>query len=255
MIIKEFSVDKLLVKAFDNRTNMGVCVAKEFAEYTKNLLEEKLFVNIIFAAAPSQSDFLNALKEEKGIDWGRINVFHMDEYVGIGIKQPQSFAKFVKDLVVDEFKPGKYFHIKGDACSINCECKRYTKLLQKYPTDIVCLGIGENGHIAFNDPGVADFWDKHWVKKVKLDQTCRNQQVNDKCFESIDNVPEYALTLTVPTLMRASAMFCTVPASTKAEAVKRMLEGTIDANCPATALRTHDFARLYLDSDSAKFVL
>ena len=167
----------------------------------------------------------------------------------------QSFARFVKTLVADKLGAGNFFALNGKADDAEAECARYTALLRENPVDIVCLGIGENGHIAFNDPGEADFWDRRDVKIVKLDEVCRNQQVNDKCFPDIDSVPKYAMTLTVPTLLRAGAMFCTVPAKTKAEAVKLTLTGAIDDMCPATALRLHKNASFYCDSDSGVYLL
>ena len=205
MLKKEFNKDKLNVKIYDNRENMGKSAADEFASCVLNLMEKKEIINIIFAAAPSQSDFLEALKEHKEIDWTRINVFHMDEYLWMDIKAPQSFAGFVKRYVADEFPVNKFYPICGEN-DAQMECERYSALIKNNPIDIVCLGIGENCHIAFNDPGEADFWDEAIIKIVKLDEKCRNQQVNDKCFESIDKVPLYAFTLTIPTLLRAKAI-------------------------------------------------
>ena len=255
MILKSFKVDRLNVHIHDTRVSMGEQVAREFAAHLRELLSVKERVNVIFAAAPSQADFLDSLTREEEIDWSRVNVFHMDEYIGISIEKEQSFARFVKTLVADKLGAGNFYALNGGAEDAEAECARYTALLRENPVDIVCLGIGENGHIAFNDPGEADFWDPRDVKIVKLDETCRNQQVNDKCFPDIDSVPKYAMTLTVPTLLRAGAMFCTVPAKTKADAVKRTLTGNIDDECPATALRLHKKASFYCDSDSASHIL
>ena len=255
MILKEMQADKMGVVVYDSRAEMGKRVAHDYSECVKTLLKEKEKINVIFAAAPSQSDFLAALTEIEGIDWNRINVFHMDEYIGIGIDQEQSFARFVKVFVADKFKVGEFFPLNGKAENIDEECKRYTDLLRRYKPDVVCLGIGENGHIAFNDPGVADFWDDQYVKVVKLDEVCRNQQVNDKCFPDIDSVPKYAMTLTVPALLRAGAMFCTVPAPTKANAVRTTVLSPISDDCPASALRLHKNAYLYCDADSGKYLL
>ena len=255
MILKEMKADKLNVYVYDTRVNMGKRVANDYAEYVKALLKGKDTVNVIFAAAPSQLDFLSSLAEIEGIEWNRINVFHMDEYIGVGIDQEQSFARFVKVHVADRFHVKEFFPLNGKADNIEEECKRYTVQLQEHKPDIVCLGIGENGHIAFNDPGVADFWDDQYVKTVKLDEVCRNQQVNDKCFPNIDSVPKYAMTLTVPALMRAQVMFCTVPAATKAKAVRQTVLFAINDNCPASALRLHKNAYLYCDKDSGKYIL
>ena len=255
MILKEMKADRLSVYVYDTRENMGKRVAADFSEYIKALLKTKDTVNVIFAAAPSQSDFLSSLAEIKGIAWDRVNAFHMDEYVGMGIEDEQSFARFVKMNVADRLNVGKFYPINGKAEDIQKECERYTKLLRDNKPDIVCLGIGENGHIAFNDPWEADFWDDKDVKTVKLDETCRQQQVNDKCFPDIDSVPKYAMTLTVPTLMRAGAMFCTVPAATKANAVMNTIFSGINEDCPATALRLHKNAKFYCDKDSGRYIL
>ena len=249
MLLKNIRVDKLDVFVHDTRESMGEQVARDFGTYLRNLQTKKDQVNIVFAAAPSQSDFLRSLLDEKGIDWSRVNIFHMDEYIGIGIDQEQSFAGFVKKHVADVFPVGNFYPLNGKAKAED-ECLRYTRLLREMRIDIVCLGIGENGHIAFNDPGEADFWDANDVKIVTLDEVCRNQQVNDKCFETIDEVPKHALSLTVPALMRADAMFCTVPAKTKAWAVEKTLKEGINDMCPASALRLHKNAKFYCDSDS-----
>ncbi len=251
MLLKRFMTDELNVKVFETRTAMGEDAARDVANEMRRLLAEKPQINMIFAAAPSQSDFLAALIEEKDIDWKRVNVFHMDEYIGIGNDHPQSFAKFVKTHVADKFAVGAFYPLNGACKSVSEECARYEKLLRDFPVDIVCMGIGENGHIAFNDPGVADFTDPVLVKTAKLDEVCRNQQVNDGCFPTINDVPKYAMTLTVPALMRAARHFCIVPAPTKANAVKATLQGEITDLCPATVLRRQKGAILYLDRDSA----
>ena len=251
MLLQEFMTDKLRTKIFDNRTAMGACAAREVADEMRRLLAKKPQINMIFAAAPSQSDFLAALAEETEIDWKRVNVFHMDEYIGIDNDHPQSFAKFVKTHVADKFAVGAFYPLNGACKSVAKECARYESLLREFPADIVCMGIGENGHIAFNDPGVADFTDPVLVKTAKLDEVCRNQQVNDGCFPHIDAVPKYAMTLTVPALMSATKHFCMVPAPTKAKAVKATLQGEITDLCPATVLRLQENAILYLDRDSA----
>ena len=251
MLLKQFTCDSLNVKVFENRTAMGADAARDVAAEMRRLLAEKTQINMIFAAAPSQSDFLAALIAEADIDWKRVNVFHMDEYIGIGNDHPQSFAKFVKTHVADKFAVGAFYPLNGACENVAAECARYEKLLRDFPVDIVCMGIGENGHIAFNDPGVADFTDPVYVKTAKLDEVCRNQQVNDGCFPTLADVPKYAMTLTVPALVAAPKLFCIVPAPTKAKAVKATLQGEITDLCPATILRTRKDAVLYLDRDSA----
>ncbi len=252
--MKSFYQDKLLVEIYENRTLMGEAAARDIAAKIKELLSEKDEINIIFAAAPSQNDVLYALATDKTIEWNRVNAYHMDEYVGLAADAPQGFGNFLRDHIfgLAPFKSVNY--IDSTAKNPEAECERYSKILNDNLTDIVVMGIGENGHIAFNDPGVADFADKETVKVVELDDICRNQQVNDGCFAKIDDVPTHALTLTVPTLVRAPYLFCIVPAPTKAWAVRETLLGSIDEHCPASILRTQDNAKLYLDADSASLL-
>lgn len=252
--MKSYKKDKLLVKIFETRALMGEDAAKDIASKIKELLSHKEEINMIFAAAPSQNDVLLSLANDKSIEWERVNAYHMDEYVGLRADAPQGFGNFLREHIFSlvPFKSVNY--IDCSAKDAEAECERYSKLLNENPTDIVVMGIGENGHIAFNDPGVADFNDEKTVKVVELDNVCRQQQVNDGCFKSISDVPTHALTLTVPTLVKAPYLFCIVPAPTKAWAVNETLNGKIDEHCPASILRTQDNAVLYLDSDSARLL-
>jgi glucosamine-6-phosphate deaminase len=254
MLKKEFTVDKLKVQIYDNRQSMGQAAADDAIAYLKELLAKQDDVWCIFAAAPSQNDVLKSLTEDKDIEWGRINAYHMDEYIGLDKDAPQGFGNFLRDHIFGlvPFKSVNY--IDCTAKDPEAEAARYAKLLSENPTDVVVMGIGENGHIAFNDPPVADFNDKVLVKPVKLDEICRNQQVNDSCFAKIDDVPTHALTLTVPALVKAPNLFCIVPAPTKAWAVKETLTGSIDEHCPASILRLQDSAILYLDKDSSSLL-
>ena len=252
--MKTFTKDKLKVCVYDTRPQMGEAAAKDISACIHKLLETKEEINIIFAAAPSQNEVLASLVADKTIPWDRINAFHMDEYVGITPDAPQGFAQFLRKAIFDKV-PFRSVNLIDCTAEPNAEAKRYSELLKKYPTDIVCMGIGENGHIAFNDPHVANFNDTEAVKVVDLDDVCRMQQVHDGCFATIDDVPKYALTLTVPTLMSAKFLICTVPAITKANAVKAMLYGAYGEICPATSLRTHEGAKMFLDKDSASLVL
>lgn len=247
-----FAKDKLQIKAFSTRDEMGKRAASDIAEAIKGLLQNKPVINIIFAAAPSQQDCLRYLTENKSIDWSRINAFHMDEYIGLPDGAPQSFGNFLKNHIFAKVPFRTVNYINGSNPDYEQECDRYAKLLADNPVDIVCLGIGENGHIAFNDPPVADFNDPKAIKVVELDLVCRQQQVNDKCFESLKQVPTHAFTLTIPTLLSAEYLFCVVPATNKAEAVYRTLNEEISEKCPATILRTKDNVILYLDNESSK---
>ena len=233
---------------------MGEAAARDIKAKIKELLSTKAEINMIFAAAPSQNDVLKALVEDKEIEWNRVNAYHMDEYIGLDKNAPQGFGNFLKSHIFGlvPFKSVNYIDIT--TTNPDAEAERYGKLLLDNPTDIVIMGIGENGHIAFNDPPVADFNDKRVVNPVKLDEICRQQQVNDGCFKSIDEVPTHAMTLTVPTLVKAPYLFCIVPAPTKANAVYETLNGSIDEHCPASILRLQENAILYLDDQSSKLI-
>ena len=252
--MKTFKKDKLTVEIYENRTLMGEAAARDIKAKIAELLAQKQEINMIFAAAPSQNDVLKSLVEDEEIEWNRVNAYHMDEYIGLDKEAPQGFGNFLKLHIFGlvPFKSVNYIDIT--TANPDAEAERYGKLLKENPTDIVIMGIGENGHIAFNDPPVADFHDERWVKPVKLDEICRQQQVNDGCFASIDKVPTHAMTLTVPTLVKAPYLFCIVPAPTKAKAVYETLNGSIDEHCPASILRTHDNAILYLDNESSKLL-
>lgn len=253
-VMKTMKKDKLNVKIFESRAEMGKDAAKDIHDRILSLLEEKEEINMIFAAAPSQNDVLSSLTEYKDIPWNRINAYHMDEYIGLSRNAPQGFGNFLMEHIFGLVPFKSVNLIKCDAKDPIAECERYGELLKQNPTDIVVMGIGENGHIAFNDPPVADFNDKEWAKPVELDEVCRKQQVNDGCFESLDMVPKTAITLTCPTLMRAKYAFCIVPAPTKAEAVRLTLTSEISERTPATILRRHENALLYLDGDSSRLL-
>lgn len=250
--MKSFKVDLLDVKIMPSRAEMGKVAARDIHDRIIDLLEKKSSINMIFAAAPSQNDVLASLIEYTDIDWSRVNAYHMDEYIGLSENlRDRSFSTYLKEHIFDRVPFGSVNLIDSTATDSISECTRYSKLLRENPTDIVVMGIGENGHIAFNDPWIAKFDDSEVVKVVPLDEVCRNQQVNDGCFESIDLVPTHAITLTCPTLFAGGSLFCIVPAKTKAQAVKMTLEGEISEDCPATVLRRHASAALYLDSDSS----
>ena len=254
-IVKTEQVDKLNVKVYHTREEMGRAAAEEAAAAIRAAIAAKGEINMIFAAAPSQNEFLAHLIADKSIDFTKINAFHMDEYIGLPADAPQGFGNFLRERLFDRVPFKTVNTIDSTAADPEAECRRYAALLQAHPCDIVCMGIGENGHIAFNDPHVADFGDKAAVKVVALDETCRQQQVNDGCFARLDDVPTHALTLTIPTLTAPEAVFCIVPAKTKANAVYATLRGGITEACPASILRRHANATLYCDADSAARVL
>ena len=252
--MRSFKKDLLSVEIHDTRDEMGRAAAAAVKACLMSLLEKQETVNMIFAAAPSQNEVLYALATDKEIPWNRVHAFHMDEYIGLSADAPQGFGNFLKSHIFGLADFASVNYINVSATDANEECKRYSELLSEYPTDIVVMGIGENGHIAFNDPPVADFNDPLAVKPVALDEVCRQQQVNDGCFKTIDDVPTTAITLTVPTLFAGKHLFCIVPAITKANAVYETLTGEIDEHCPATVLRKHASATLYLDPDSSSLL-
>jgi glucosamine-6-phosphate deaminase len=248
MIQKHY--DKVVVNIYDTREEMGDSAACEALACIKKLLEEKEVINCMFAAAPSQNEFLTALVNDTSIPWHRINAFHMDEYMGLEDGDSRTFRAFLKKAIFDKVPFNQIFLINGEK-EPEEECERLETIMREHPLDIVFMGIGENGHIAFNDPPVADFNDPKNIKIVELEENCRKQQVHDKCFESLDDVPKHALTVTIPKLMQANHIFCIVPGILKAQATKDTLIGPISETCPASVLRTHDNAYLYVDKDSA----
>lgn len=243
------TVDKLRVRVYDNREAMGAAAAKAVAEKIKQLLASKTELRMIFAAAPSQNELLAGLTGDPSIDWSRITAFHMDEYIGLPKEAPQAFGRYLSERLFDRVGL-KAVHLIDSSGAIERECERYGELLREAPIDIVCLGIGENGHLAFNDPPVADFGDSYTIKAVELDEACRRQQVNDGCFAEIGDVPTHALTLTIPTLLSASHLYCIVPGPTKRGAVEQTLNGPVTVECPSSVLRRHTDCTLYLDLDS-----
>ena len=253
MEIKGYTVEKLAVSIHDTRDSMGAAAAKAAADRINAVIAAKGEANVVFAAAPSQNETLaNLLKQD--IDWTKVRGFHQDEYIGLDPAHSAGFGNFMRRTIFDlvPFKELHYLLCKPEEAEAKCE--EYTNLLKKYPADLIFLGFGENGHMAFNDPAVADFNDPKMVKIVELDDICRQQQVNDGCFASLEDVPECALTLTIPTLVNTDNIFCIVPAKTKAWAVNETVNGEISEKCPASILRTHKNATLYLDPGSSSLL-
>ncbi len=243
--------DQLEVKAFDSALEMGRTASKYVVSNITKAIDLKGEARIILATGASQFAFLDSLRTATDILWERVTVFHLDEYLGMSDNHPASFRRYLRERILDYVRPGKMHFLEADARDIKKEINRYTSLLIEKPIDIACIGIGENGHIAFNDPPVADFNDPLLVKKVELDEACRNQQLGEGWFADLNEVPTHALTLTVPAIVRSEVISCVVPDERKVEAVRETLYGVISENCPATILRTHKEAVLWLDKDSA----
>jgi glucosamine-6-phosphate deaminase len=243
------TVDHLRVRSFATRTTMSRVAAHDIAAALRERLAAAAEVRMIFAAALSQDDMIEALAAEPDIDWGRVTAFHMDEYIGLAAGAPQRFAAWLGQRLFSRV-PFAAVHPIVPEPDPRAAAERYAALLGAAPIGIVCLGIGVNGHLAFNDPPVADFADARDVKIVELDDICRRQQVDEDCFATLAAVPERAITLTIPRLLRADRLFCVVPGAHKRDAVERTLHGPITTGCPASVLRRHPDCILYLDAES-----
>jgi len=251
---KNFRAGELNVYIYETRPSMGKAAASVIASEIRQLIEQRGRAVVIFASAPSQNEFLANLVEAPGIDWSRVIAFHLDEYLGMDENAPQSFRRFLIDRLANKVQPGEFHGLRGEASDGEGEARRYAQLLKENPPDIGVLGIGENGHLAFIDPPFCDFNDPLPVKVVQLDEVCRNQQVNEGAFSSIDDVPNVALSLTIPTLMARPKLFAIAPGPAKRHAIKATIEGPISTTCPASILRTHRDAHLFIDTDSAEFL-
>jgi glucosamine-6-phosphate deaminase len=252
--IRELKKGGLQVRVYPDRAALGRAAAAAVAEKLQALLKDRPRVGVVFAAASSQNEFVEELGLAGGIDWNRVTAFHMDEYLGLTRDAPQSLGRWLRERLFDRVRPGEIHYLDGAAADSRAECQRYGELLRRQPPQIVCLGIGENGHLAFNDPHVADFNDPLRVKVVEIDAVSRMQQVREGHFPAPDRVPRTALTLTIPELLSAPYLSCAVPGPQKATAVRRALRDPLSADCPATALRGHGQVLVYLDDDSARLI-
>lgn len=247
-------VDKLQVRVFDTRREMGINAAKDVENRLKRIIATKGEATVVFAAAPSQNELLEELLS-CDIDWSSVRAMHMDEYLGLPKDAPAGFGNFLRRAIFDRVAFKEIFYLADAGEDEEKACAAYSALLEKYPPDLILLGVGENGHLAFNDPPVADFNDPYLVKVVELDEICRNQQVNDGCFPSLEDVPKLALTLTMSAIIKVPETVVVVPGILKANAIEAMLHGPISTACPASVLRTHPSSTLYLDKDSASKAL
>jgi glucosamine-6-phosphate deaminase len=242
---------RLRVEVLPSRPMMGLAAARSVAEAIRDGLARDRRAAVIFASAPSQNEFLAALREEPGVDWSKVTAFHLDEYVGIAPDHPASFRRFLVDRLFSHVRVAAFHGLDGQAADLAAECARYTALLRTARPALAILGIGENGHLAFIDPPVCDFSEPADVRVVELDEPCRRQQVNDGCFPSLADVPRTALSLTVPFLMSVPRAVAIVPGPAKRAAIAAALQGPVTTACPASVLRRHRDATLFLDEDSA----
>jgi len=258
MPYKQLRCDQLNVQIHPNDDQLAEVAAQAAAEIISQALATRGEASVIFATANSQVKFLKALIAGQGqrwdVDWSKVTMFHMDEYLGLPNTHPASFRNYMMKNVEPLLKPRVFHYLEGDAMEPLDAIATYATLLEKHSPDLCCLGIGENGHIAFNDPPVADFADTAPIKIVKLDEACRMQQVGEGHFPNFEAVPAYALTLTIPTLCSAKHMLAIVPEKRKAQAVHDTLKGPIATACPASYLRTQSHCTLFLDQDSASLL-
>jgi glucosamine-6-phosphate deaminase len=253
--IYETQIDQLPVSVYQTNQAMGEAAALEAAAVIKRAIETKGSASIIVATGNSQLTFLQTLRSLPDIDWSKVVIFHMDEYIGIPSDHPASFPVFLQRHLLDYITPAAFYPVAAEPGNLEANCAAYARLLRENPVDLCAMGIGENGHIAFNDPPFAEFDDPVWVKVVRLDEVSRRQQVGEGHFGSLDEVPTHAITLTIPALLAAGKALCIVPESRKASAVKQALHGPISEACPASILREKPNVRLYLDAEAASQVL
>lgn len=245
-----FQADKLEVKLFETNDGLGQAAAESVAEILQAAIAQKGSANLILATGASQIKFLDYLQKQ-AIDWQKITVFHLDEYKDLPETHLASFRKYLKERILEKVNPRQVHYLNGDAPDVDAEVARYENLLKEHSIDVACIGIGENGHIAFNDPPVADFNDPKLVKVVELDEACRLQQLGEGWFPTLNDVPKEALSLTIPAIMRAKRISCVVPGIQKAKAVCNALNQEISTACPASILREHPNVILYLDRASS----
>jgi glucosamine-6-phosphate deaminase len=250
----QFRAGGAVVRIYPSGSALGQAAAASAATILRDAIAARGAARLIVGTGPSQNETLGALVRAPGIDWSRIEVFHMDEYVGMPSAHPASFRRWLREHVVDLVRPGRVHYLEGDAADLDAECLRYGGLLGASPIDISFLGFGENGHIAFNDPAVADFHDRAAVKRVRLDERCRRQQVGEGHFPGLASVPPEALTVTCPVLAGAAHLICSVPDLRKAEAVRNALEGPLSETCPASLVLTHPGCEIFLDTQSASLL-
>jgi glucosamine-6-phosphate deaminase len=252
--VRTFQVDALQVEVYRHEAHLVESLVRQTRSYLTEVANRQGAIAAILASGGSQIGLLKELTAAEGIDWSRLTLFHLDEYLGISGDHPASFQRYMRELVTDKVALYKFNYLAGDTIEPIAECDRYYRLLAAQPIDLCFLGIGATGHIAFNEPEVADFNDPYPVKLVKLDDKSRQQQVDGGFFDRIEAVPQYALTLTLPTICRANRICCLAMGAKKAQIVNTMLTDEISPACPASILRKYPTATLYLDEAAASLI-
>jgi glucosamine-6-phosphate deaminase len=253
--VRQFKVDALEVSIHESNRALGAAAAGEAADIIREAIARRGAANVVLATGNSQKTFLAALRAKTGIDWPKVSVFHLDEYVGLDPAHPASFPNFLRRHIIDHVRPGKFYPLSGSAADAARICREYETLLRSHPADLYALGIGENGHLAFNDPPGVRFDDPDWVKVVRLAPRSRQQQVDERHFASLSEVPTEAITVTIPAMLSASRVLVMVPEARKADALRRTLVGPITEDVPSSILRRCSRAKLFLDLESGADVI
>jgi glucosamine-6-phosphate deaminase len=249
-----FTVDQLPVRVLPDGDTLARAAADDAAATVRDAIARRGVANVMFASGKSQLGLLAALAAAPALDWQRVVGFHMDEYAGLAGRHRASLRRYMRELVAGPLGIGAFHYLDGAAADVDDEARRYAALLREHQLDLCCLGIGENGHLAFNDPPVADFDDPLDVKVASLDDASRRQQVGEGHFAAVDDVPTHAITVTIPALLRARRVLAVVPEARKAEPVRGALAGPVSTACPASILRRQAHAVLYLDRESASLL-
>ena len=249
--VKRANVGKMKIEIHPTGKAAGVAAGKAAAEELRRLGNEGHNIGVIFATGASQMQMLGELTSTPALPWDRVLGFHMDEYVGLDENHPASFRRYMRERLTSRVPMRRFFEMDGNSADIDSFARGYLQNLNAARPQLCLLGIGENGHLAFNDPGEADFSDPLSIKVVTLDDACRRQQVSEGWFATREDVPRQALTLTIPALLGVPKLIATVPGSRKAAAVRRTIQDPISTDCPATILRTHPDVTVYLDVESA----
>jgi glucosamine-6-phosphate deaminase len=248
---KYHTIGRMKIEVHPNSKAAGTAAARAAARALIELAKSHDSIGVIFATGSSQIETLEALTGIANLPWNQIRGFHMDEYVGIAEDHPASFRRYLRERLTEKVKMKAFFEIDGSAPDPERTGSVYADEIRSAAPQLCLLGIGENGHLAFNDPPIADFSDPVDVKIVQLDAACRQQQTAEGWFSSVEDVPQYAITLTIPTLLRVPRLIVSVPGRRKAKIVRRAFTEPISTECPATILRTHPDATIYLDLESA----
>ncbi len=251
----ETKIEQLPVSVFQTNEELGQFAAAEASQVIQQAIRERGVANVILATGNSQLAFLKTLREDKTVAWQNVNVFHMDEYLGIDPNHPASFPLFLRKHFLSFVNVKAFFPVSGQTRSVETTIAEYARLLREHPADLCACGYGENGHLAFNDPPFADFNDPVWAKVIRLAEASRKQQVGEGHFKSVAEMPTHAITLTIPALLAAKRVLCIVPEARKANAVYAALKLPISEDCPGSILRQKPHAHLFLDKDSAAKIL